>query len=134
MKNEEKNQEKLRSIIQGHIPLILKCGCRVFHPVDDYPFVKCTTCGWINCGTKEELEEARKNGTLMKTLKWQDLTEEEKDLINKEDQEFEERQERDWMEREESLETEIEEDPDYWLDELNSKIYPRNEKQKGMHL
>lgn len=45
---------------------LLQCGCKTF--LTDYPFVSCTQCGFINCGSDEQLEKARKEGYLMRTL------------------------------------------------------------------
>jgi hypothetical protein len=90
--------------------LILKCGCGVFHPINDYPFVSCKTCGYINCGTKEELEEAEKNGTKMQVVKWSELTDKEKALIDEMDKQFEE----DQFEAEEEMYRQLE--GSYWKD------------------
>ncbi len=32
----------------------------------DYPFMSCLKCGYIGCGSKEELEKAKKEGKLIK--------------------------------------------------------------------
>ncbi len=37
-----------------------KCGCGWF--VTDYPFVSCSACGFIGCGSAKELEKATKGG------------------------------------------------------------------------
>lgn len=41
-----------------------KCGCGWGYT--DYPFMSCVKCGYIGCGSKEELEKARKEGKLIK--------------------------------------------------------------------
>jgi hypothetical protein len=46
---------------------VLKCGCGVF--ITDYPFIARCKCGYIYFGSKEQLEKAKKEGYLMKTLK-----------------------------------------------------------------
>lgn len=45
---------------------LLKCECGAF--ATDYPFVSCSKCNYINCGSSEQLEEAKEKGFLMKTL------------------------------------------------------------------
>ena len=40
-----------------------KCGCGWI--VTDYPFMSCTICGYIGCGSTEELEKAKKGGYLI---------------------------------------------------------------------
>lgn len=43
-----------------------KCGCGWLKT--DYPFMSCGRCGHIGCGSKEELDRAKKQGTL---IDWQ---------------------------------------------------------------
>jgi len=45
-----------------------KCGCGWLKT--DYPFMSCNKCGYIGCGDTEEIEDARKNKTL---IKWQKI-------------------------------------------------------------
>jgi hypothetical protein len=66
-------------------PLILRCGCGVFRPQDDYPFVNCGTCGFINCGSREDLDRAKKEGKLMQRVYWEDLTLDEKKRLNEQE-------------------------------------------------
>jgi len=40
-----------------------KCGCGWF--VTDYPFMNCTVCGYIGCGSAKELEKATKGGYII---------------------------------------------------------------------
>lgn len=44
-----------------------KCACGWIKT--DYPFMSCEKCGYIGCGSKEELEKARQKGKL---IEWQD--------------------------------------------------------------
>jgi len=44
-----------------------KCGCGWLKT--DYPFMSCGKCGYIGCGTQEELDKARKDGTLIEWKK-----------------------------------------------------------------
>jgi hypothetical protein len=50
-----------------------KCGCGWIKT--DYPFMSCTKCGFIGCGSKEQLEHAKNNDYL---IQWQ--TEKPKDV------------------------------------------------------
>lgn len=43
-----------------------KCGCGWL--VTDYPFMSCEVCGYIGCGSKDQIEHARNQGYL---IKWQ---------------------------------------------------------------
>jgi len=43
-----------------------KCGCGWIKT--DYPFMSCIKCGYLGCGTKEDIEQARKTNTL---IEWQ---------------------------------------------------------------
>ena len=43
-----------------------KCGCGWLKT--DYPFMSCNKCGYIGCGTQEEIDNARKEGNL---IEWQ---------------------------------------------------------------
>lgn len=61
--SESDSAEKQQSLPDWYL---LKCCCHVF--ATDYPFVSCSTCGYINCGTHEQLQQAKENGTLMNLL------------------------------------------------------------------
>jgi hypothetical protein len=43
-----------------------KCGCGWLKT--DYPFMSCGICGYIGCGSKEQIEVARNEGWL---IEWQ---------------------------------------------------------------
>lgn len=40
-----------------------KCGCGWL--VTDYPFMSCLKCGYIGCGSDEDLKRAKKSGTII---------------------------------------------------------------------
>jgi len=88
-------------------PLLLECGCGIFHPFDDNPFVTCSKCGFINSGNKEQLAKAEQDGKLMKRVYWEDLTPEQRKKINDDDEEQERHQEELEMEADMEMESEI---------------------------
>jgi hypothetical protein len=91
---EAKMSKKIESQLEES--LYLECGCGIFHPHDDYPFVSCRKCGYIHSGTIKEIEAARANGTLMKRVHWKDLTPEQQKRLQDQDeaeQRWEEEQE-----------------------------------------
>ena len=41
------------------------CQCKCGKLLTDYPFFSCSKCGMIHCGSKEQLEQAKKEGNLI---------------------------------------------------------------------
>lgn len=61
---------------------VFQCDCKTW--ITDYPFVRCGQCGKTFCGSKEQLENAKKTGGLITLLKsgfgYPNVTELEKEL------------------------------------------------------
>lgn len=56
-KKEKKKQWNFSRLFYG------KCGCGWGYT--DYPFMNCSKCGYISCGSKKDIKKTRKNGTLI---------------------------------------------------------------------
>ena len=57
----------MSEMVESHTDwYLLKCGCETF--LTDYPFVSCTKCGYINCGSSQELKKAKRLGYLIETV------------------------------------------------------------------